>query len=102
MNVALCTFFCAQRHIHTQSRRAPVPRAGAATPAPAPGPRYWLVSGQGAGDAAGRPGAGRQVWRRGRAGLATRRPNRPIAAASLALLLSISYCSRADLGRSTW
>ena len=84
---------------HPRARAAPHPEQRHPWRPVDRGPRrYWLVSGQGAG----RPGAGRQVWRRGRAGLATRRPNRPIAAASLALLLSISYRSRADLGRSTW
>jgi hypothetical protein len=71
----------------------PLAPQGARYPAP-----YRLVSGQGAG----RPGAGRQVWRRGRTGLLSQRPNRPIAATSLALLASISRCSRADLGRSAW
>jgi hypothetical protein len=61
--------------------------------------RYRLVSGQ----AAGRPGAGGcQVWRRGRTGLVSQPAIRAIDATSLALLMSISCCSRADFGRSAW
>ena len=81
MNVALCTFFCAQRHIHTQSRRAPVPRAGLQPPSPRSGqrPRSGPSPAAATDWSRGRgPGSGRASRRRP-PGLApgTRRPGQP-------------------------